>query len=122
MRETALFVFTPSCRMPPSSQNPLVIVAWILAVFVGLPGLVAGVKVIFFVARATGKLDDVIAGQAALSEEFRDYRHDKRNESTGVDLSLTLIESDINTLQEKAGVPVRRFPDRRTGPSDRRAS
>lgn len=104
--------------MQQQTQNPLVVLLWFLGIPGGLAFLIATVKLIFFVAKASTKLDAI----DALALEFKDYRHDTRDTTQAVELSLTIIESDVNALQVKAGLPVRPFPDRRSGPSDRRSA
>lgn len=108
--------------MPPNTQNPLVIAAYVVGVLLSLPALAALVKLIVFVTRATSKLDDVAENQRDLKRQFSDYRHEKNTQAQAIELSLTLIESDVNALQEHNELAVRRYPDRRTGPVDRRHS
>lgn len=95
----------------PTSQNPLVVLAWILAVFVGLPGTIAAIKAIFFLASASKDLKTVVA-----------YVQQRRGSDSVLDITLTLVENDINVLQKNANVTVREWPDRRVGPADRRTS
>src|SRR4051812_12522515 len=97
--------------MPPETQNPLVTLVWILAVFIGLPGFVALVKVIFFVASASKDLKTVVK-----------YVHERRSIEQQTEITLTLLENDVTALQEHADLPTHPWPDRRVGPSDRRAS
>jgi hypothetical protein len=92
-----------------NSQNPLVVVAWILAVFVGLPGLIAAVRLIFFVAEASKDLKTVVK-----------YVHDRRTSDSVMEITLTLVENDITTIQDHLDLPTHVWPDRRVGPSDRR--
>lgn len=97
--------------MPPATQNPFVALAWILAVLIGIPGFVALVKLIFFVADASKDLKTVVR-----------YVHDRRSIEQSVEITLTLVENDITALQEHVNLPTHPWPDRRIGPSDRRAS
>lgn len=108
--------------MPPNTQNPLVIAAYVVGVLLSMPMLAMVVKAIVFITRATSKLDTVAQGQDELAKEFREYRHDKRQLDQLVDVTLTLLEADMNTLQERADITVRRYPDRRVGPPDRRTA
>lgn len=102
--------------------NPLTVAGYVAGILLCVPVVVAMVKAVFFFASATTKLDNVVAGLDELKTEVREFRHEKNDQIQGVEMSLTIIESDINTLQGKAGLTVRPFPDRRVGPSDRRAS
>lgn len=104
--------------MQQTPQNPFVVFLWLLGIPGGLAFFIAMVKLIFFVAKASGKLDTI----DELAKDFKSFRHDTRDGEQAIELSLTIIENDVNALQVKAGLPVRPFPDRRTGPFDRRAS
>lgn len=102
--------------MPPVTQNPLLIVAYVVGLLLSLPVLYAVWKVAVFFAKAIAKLDQIDTILQTLEVLLRE----KASESFGVEMSLTVIESDINALQEHNNLPVRQYPDRRTGPSDRR--
>lgn len=102
--------------MPPDTQNPLIIAAYVVGLLISLPAVALLVKGIFFVAKASAKIEQI----DAIAEDVRQIRHDRRDDTFSVQLSLTVIEDDINRLQEKTGLPVRQFPDRRVGPADRR--
>lgn len=104
--------------MPPETQNPLVIAAYVLGAVISLPVLTVVVKAMFFIVKASTKLDLV----DDIAADVKQLRAAQLSDVFGVQLSLTVIEGDINTLQENAGIPVRSFPDRRTGPADRRAA
>lgn len=106
--------------MPPHSDNPLIVLAYILAVLVGVPGIVALVKAVFFIAAATTKLDAVVDGLGALLKETREYQSGTTGALQGFEMSLYIVEVDVNALQERAEMPVRQYPDRRAGMTDRR--
>ena len=97
--------------MLPNTQNPLVIVAWILAVFVGLPGFVAGIRLIFIVADSHKDLKTVVR-----------YVHERRSADQAIEVTLTLVENDISAIQDKLDMQSHPWPERRTGPKDRRSA
>jgi hypothetical protein len=103
--------------MPPT-QNPLTLLLWLFGVPGGIAFLTLLVKGIWFVAKASTKLDAI----DELAREFKEYRHSTNDNAQAVELSLTIIESDVNALQAKTGIALRAFPDRRVGPADRRAA
>ena len=103
-----------------NTDNPLVALAYVGGVVLGLPTVTLIVKATAFVTRATSKLDTIALkqdemanGDRAFAEELRLFRHEQRTQAQGVELSLTLLENDVNVLQEKAGVTRRQFPARR---------
>jgi hypothetical protein len=102
----------------PAPQNPITILIWLFGVPGGFAFLTLLVKGVFFVAKASTKLDTI----DELAKEFKTFRHDTRDDANEFNLSLTVIEMDVNTLQAKAGVAVRPYPGRRVGPADRRAA
>lgn len=102
--------------MNAPDANPLVIAAYVAgAVFSG-PLLVLVVKAVFFIASTSSKIDSVVADVAVLKKNSEE----QAGESQAAEMSFMIIENDINVLQEKAGLPLRPFPDRRSGPPDRR--
>lgn len=104
--------------MPPTTHDPLVAAAYVVGALLSLPALFLIWKVAVFFVKAITKLDKI----DVIDKTVREIQHARRNETYSVEMSLTVIESDINRLQEKAGLPVREFPDRRVGPADRRAA
>lgn len=103
--------------MPPHTQDPAVAAAYVLAILLSAPVLFVLWKAALFFAKAIVKLDKI----DVIDRTVREIQHARRGETFSVEMSLTIIEQDINVLQEKAGLPVREFPDRRKGPTDRRA-
>lgn len=108
--------------MPPSTSNPLVIAAYVVGILLSLPFLYALVKLIFFLSGATIKLDTVVTDVAQMKKDVGSLRHSVGDGAQEVELSLFVIENDVNALQQNAGLPVREYPDRRTGPLDRRTA
>jgi hypothetical protein len=111
----------------PSTDNPFVAVAYVVGIVLGLPTLNLVIKATTFVVRSTGKLDavaeklgELAKSQSSLANDFRDFRQDQLADAQSVELSLAIIENDVNALQRKSDLPVRTYPDRRTGPGDRR--
>jgi hypothetical protein len=108
-------------------SNPLDIFWAVLGTVVSIPVMTFAAKGVIFITRATDKLDMVVdkqtsmeAKQAEFSDEFREFCDVHRDELQATAMSFSILEGDVNALQEKAGVTQRRFPDRRTGPADRR--
>lgn len=108
--------------MPPSTSNPLIIAAYVVGILLSLPFLVVLFKAVFFIAGATNKLDTVVVSVEKLSKDMGHLRESVGNDSQSVELSLFVIETDVNALQEKTGLAKRSYPDRRTGPLDRRTA
>lgn len=108
--------------MPPSTQNPLIIAAYVVGILLSLPVLVVLFKAVFFIAGATNKLDTVVTDVAQMKKDVGSLRHSVGDSAQEVELSLFVIETDVNALQEKAGLAQRAYPDRRTGPLDRRTA
>ena len=104
--------------MPPSTDNPLVVAAYVAGLLLSVPVVVVLWKVALFLGRATAQLEQI----DEIAADVKQLKEARQTEAFDFKLSLTVIESDINLLQEKAGLPVRPFPDRRVGPPDRRAS
>ncbi|MDB4893155.1 MAG: hypothetical protein JWL61_5010 [Gemmatimonadetes bacterium] len=104
------------------AQNPLTIAAYVAGFMLSVPMLVVLVKAVFFIAGATNKLDAVVVSVDKLSKDMTHLRESVGSDSQSVELSLFVIETDVNALQERAGVPIRAYPDRRIGPSDRRTA
>lgn len=100
----------------PSPESPSTLVAYIVATVLSVPALTLFVKGIFFFAKASGKLDLI----DSISADVKQLRHDRNDETFSVEMSLTVIENDLNAIQKHINLPVRAFPDRRAGPSDRR--
>lgn len=105
--------------MPP---NPLTVAAYVAGFLLSVPVLVVVFKVIFFLAGATNKLDSVVADVGSIKADLKSLRHTTNDGAQQVELSLFVIETDVNALQEKVGVQVRDYPDRRTGPAERRTA
>lgn len=102
--------------MPPSTASPIVLLLWVLGTPTALAGVVWAVKGIYFIAKASGKLDLI----DEMNESLKQIRHDRRDDQQALTISLSFIEEDVNILQRRANLPERRYPDRRTGPQDRR--
>lgn len=102
--------------MLPHTQDPLIAAAYAVGFMLSLPVLFVLWKLAVFFAKAILKLDKI----DEIDRAVKSIQHQRRNETFSVEMSLTVIEQDINRLQEKAGLPVREFPDRRVGPADRR--
>jgi hypothetical protein len=103
-----------------NTDNPLVALAYVGGVVLGLPTVTLIIKATAFVTRSTSKLDAIAEkqhqmaeGDKAFADELKAFRHEQRTVAQGVELSLTLLENDVNVLQAKAGIPERRFPERR---------
>lgn len=107
-----------AAQVAPSSagSNPLTIAAYVAGALLSAPALVLIVKMVFFIATTSGKIDTLVVDVATLKR----ISEDQAGEAQATEMSLLIIENDINVLQEKAGLPLRPFPDRRTGPPDRR--
>lgn len=108
--------------MPPNTQNPLIIASYVVGFILAIPVLLVLIRAIAFIVTATNKLDTVVNDVGQLKADVRSLRHSADNDSQSVEFSLYVIETDINALQEKAGLPRRDYPDRRTGPTDRRTT
>lgn len=103
--------------MPTSTQNPLVIAVWVLGAVFSIPFLTLAFKAIMFFTKAILKLEKI----DEIEKIVKRLRHNQNDNSFSMGLSLTVIESDINALQEHNGLPVRDYPDRRiSGIDDRR--
>lgn len=100
------------------TNNPLVALAYVLGIVLGLPVLGLVIRATAYITRATSKLETVAESQARIESEFRDFRHDQRDIAQAVELALALMQADINTLQTHAHLPVRAYPAR----PDRRQS
>jgi hypothetical protein len=95
--------------MPPASQNPLVIAATIIGYVIALPLAALFIRGIFFVGRTSKRFDDLVVSVSSI--EARLNLQDR--ESTANAWSFAVVEEDIQELQQKAGLPVREYPDRR---------
>lgn len=100
----------------PTDPNLLALFARTLGLIVSLPFVWTLWRVAMFFANAIALLKTI----PTIAEDVREVRHAQNDEAFSVSLSLTVIESDLNVLQEKVGIPVRQFPDRRTASLDRR--
>lgn len=98
------------------AANPLTIAAYVAGALLSAPALVLIVKLVFFFASISGKLDTLVGDVAILKKNSED----QTGEAQATEMSFMIIENDINVLQGKAGLPLRPFPDRRSGPPDRR--
>lgn len=85
-----------------STQSPLDIAAWALGLVLGIPTLVAAVKVIYFVAEARTKLDACVSGQDELKRAFYGFKHEIRNVADEHDKRILLVERDVDHLKESA--------------------
>lgn len=104
--------------MLPHTQDPIMAAAYALGFMLSLPALWVLWKLAVFFAKAILKLDKI----DEIERTVKNIQHRRANETFSVEMSLSVIEQDINRLQEKTGLSVREFPDRRVGPSDRRAT
>lgn len=109
-------------QIPNAPPNPMVIAAYVAATLLSLPVILALVRLIFFFATATTKLDGLGASVEGLTADVKQLLAESAAREQGVEFSLAIIENDVNVLQGQAGLPLRPFPDRRTGPFDRRHS
>jgi hypothetical protein len=108
--------------MPPSTSNPIIIASYVVGFILAIPVLLVLIRAIAFIVTATNKLDSVVTDVGQLKADVSSLRHSAGNDSQSVEFSLYVIETDINALQDKAGLPKREYPDRRVGPSDRRVA
>jgi hypothetical protein len=99
--------------MPP---NPFIILLYVIAAPTGVTLCVLGVKAIFFFAKASAQLDKI----PEIADDVKTLRHGVVNDTHAVDLSLTIIQKDVNAIQEHVKLPITIYPERRLGPTDRR--
>ncbi len=90
------------------SANPLVIAGYVLGAVIAIPVLAAIVKVIFFVAAASSKLEATSSSCTKMEEGFSEFRHEMRNQTNTLDKRLYLVEQDVDRF-----VPI--HPDSRIG-------
>jgi hypothetical protein len=87
--------------MPPDTQNPLVIAAYVAGILISLPFLAALVRLIFFFANTTSTLSGVVKKLDELIDEMREYRREKND----VELRLSLVEKDVELLKRAGASP-----------------
>lgn len=78
--------------------SPLVAAAYVLGFVLAIPTVIALVRLIFFVARADAKLEQL----AAAIEKVGDFKHEVRNDLQQHETRLTLVERDVEHLKESA--------------------
>lgn len=105
--------------LPPS---PFVLVLYILGVVFSVPSFKILWNTAAFVIGSRHKLDSVVddvsrirADLDAHVRETRQDRDERRGREQAFEIGLTLIESDLNSLQHAAKMPVREYPSRRFG-------
>lgn len=108
--------------MPPNTQNPLIIAAYVVGIMLSLPVIFALIKLIAFMVTATNKLDSLVTDVAQVKKDVGSMRRSADSEAQATEISFFVLETDVNALQEKAGLARREYPDRRVGPLDRRAT
>jgi hypothetical protein len=101
-------------------SNPLELLVGVLGVIFAVPSAKILWNAAAFVIGSRHKLDTVATGQAALERkiddhvrEYRKDKHDRKQLEQVNEISLTLIENDINMLQHHNQLPVRDWPERR---------
>jgi uncharacterized protein YoxC len=88
--------------MPPATQNPLVIAAYVAGILISIPFLAALVRLIFFFATTTSTLSGVVKKLDELIDEMREYRREKSD----VELRLSLVEKDVEQLKRANIAPL----------------
>ena len=78
--------------------SPLVIAGYVLGTVLAIPTLIAVVRLIFFVAAASTKLDQCVKG----IEQLGLFKHDTREKQQEHELRLSLVERDVEQLKESA--------------------
>lgn len=110
--------------MSPVTQtdNPMLMAAQVAGVVLGLllgaPSLYVFWRIAVFFAKAIAKLEAI----DEIAADVRKINEARQSEERDSALSFAQIEIDVAELQRKAGISVTRYPDRRVGPADRRAS
>jgi hypothetical protein len=78
--------------------SPLVIAGYVLGAVITIPALIAIVKLIFFVASASTKLDQCLEAL----KTFGVFKHEAREKQQEHELRLSLVERDVEQLKESA--------------------
>jgi hypothetical protein len=104
--------------MPPPETNPYLVAAYVAGFFVLIPAIGLLWKGALFFAKAITKLDKI----DGMADDLNTMKEEKSKESNSLEISLSIIEGDLNALQEKTGLEKRHYPDRRVGPADRRTA
>lgn len=81
-----------------TEPSPMTVAAYAIGLVLAIPTLIALVRLIFFVASASAKLDQCVDGIGKLSE----FKHATNNTLHEHGTRLTLVERDVEQLKEGA--------------------
>ena len=102
-----------------SPQSPLVLLLYVLGVIFAVPSFKILWNAAAFVIGSRHKLDSVVDDVSKVRsdlerhiEETRQDRHVRRGREQMYEISLTLVETDVNALQHHSKLPVRDYPSR----------